>query len=89
VAELAVLVELCLPFVRVGGRMIAQKKAGIDAELRSAGRAISSLGGRLLPVQTYHLPDLGEPRWLVVVEKVAPTPARYPRRTGVPAKKPL
>jgi len=89
VAKLAALAELCLPLVRVGGRMIAQKKAGIDAELRAAGRAITVLGGRLLPVQTYRLPDLAEPRWLVVVEKIRPTPPQYPRRVGVPTKKPL
>jgi len=89
VAELAALAELCLPLVRVGGRMIAQKKVGIDAELRAAGRAITVLGGRLLPVQTYRLPDLAEPRWLVVVEKIRPTPPQYPRRVGVPTKKPL
>lgn len=89
VAELAVLAELCLPFVRVGGRMIAQKKAGIEDELRAAGRAITVLGGRLLPVQTYKLQSLPEPRWLIVVDKVKPTPPQYPRRAGVPAKKPL
>jgi 16S rRNA (guanine527-N7)-methyltransferase len=89
VAELPALVELCLPLVRIGGRLIAQKKAGIEAELNSAGRAVSILGGRLLPVQRYELPGLPEPRLLVIVEKVKATPAPYPRRPGIPEKRPL
>ena len=89
VAELAVLVELCLPCLRVGGLMIAQKKAGIEDELRAAGRAVQVLGGRLRPVIEYELPGAPDPRWLIAIEKVAPTSARYPRRVGVPAKKPL
>ena len=89
VAEMAALAELCLPFARVGGRMIAQKKADIHDELRGARRAIGVLGGRLLPVQAYGLPGLPEPRWLVIVEKVRPTPPQYPRRVGLPARKPL
>lgn len=89
VAQLAALAELCLPLLRVGGLMIAQKSAGIDEELRAAGRAIAILGGGLLPIRRYALPDLPEPRWLVLIEKVRPTPPAYPRRPGLPAKKPL
>ncbi len=89
VAELCTLVELCLPLTRVGGRLIAQKKDGIDDELRAADRAISILGGRLLPLRRYQLPGLTEPRLLVVVEKVVLTPPQYPRRAGVPEKRPL
>jgi 16S rRNA (guanine527-N7)-methyltransferase len=88
VAEMAVLAELCLPFCRVGGLFVAQKKAGILAEMRAATGALEELGGQLQAVVPVHLPGV-EPRQLLVVRKVAATPARYPRRPGMPAKRPL
>ena len=89
VASLAALAELCLPFARVGGRMIAPKKLGIDSEVASASRALQILGGKLDPPVVVRLPIVGEERQLIVVEKVRPTPPAYPRRSGVPAKQPL
>jgi 16S rRNA (guanine527-N7)-methyltransferase len=89
VAPLATLAELCLPFARVGGRFIAQKTRGIDAEIRAAQRAIPLLGGQMVRPIDIVLPIADEPRLLVVIEKVRPTPAPYPRRPGVPAKSPL
>lgn len=88
VAELRVLVELTLPFCRVGGVVIAQKRAGIDEEMRSAARAIDLLGGALGATIPVDLPGV-EPRQLLVLDKVAPTPPRYPRRAGMPEKRPL
>jgi 16S rRNA (guanine527-N7)-methyltransferase len=88
VAELAVLAEYCLPFCRVGGLFVAQKKAGNVAEIKNAQDAVTTLGGRMLPPIAILLPGV-EPRQLVVVEKVCQTPARYPRRPGMPAKRPL
>lgn len=89
VAGLPALVELCLPLARVGGIVVAQKQAGIDEEIRAAGRAISILGGRLRPIVRYDLLDLPDERWLIVVEKIRPSPGAYPRRPGTPAKSPL
>lgn len=89
VGSLATLVELCLPFARVGGRVIAPKKLGIDEEIEAARRAIQIVGGRLLPPVVVRLPVLDEERQLVVVEKVRPTPPAYPRRSGLPAHSPL
>jgi len=89
VADLAVLVEYCLPLCRKGGYLIAQKGAGIDAELARSVSAIHLLGGRLAEVKFLHLPGLTEPRAMVLVEKVEQTPAKYPRRPGMPAKRPL
>ena len=89
VASLATLAELCLPFVKVGGRMIAPKKLGISAEVAGASRAIGELGGRMAEPVVVRLPIVDEERQLLVVEKVRVTPARYPRRPGVPAKTPL
>ena len=88
VAELRVLAEYCLPFCRLGGRFLAPKGAGIERELLAAQAAISKLGGRIVAVEVVELPGV-ERRSLVVIEKIAPTPAQYPRAVGVPAKRPL
>jgi 16S rRNA (guanine527-N7)-methyltransferase len=89
VAELSVLVEYCLPLCRKGGCVIAQKGAAIEEELRGAEAAIDVLGGRLREVKTIQLAGLREPRSLVLIEKLAPTPAGYPRRPGMPKKRPI
>lgn len=88
VAELRVLAEYCLPLCRVGGRFLAPKGAQIGAELATARAAIERLGGRVVGVETVVLPGV-EPRALVIVDKVAATPAQYPRAPGIPAKRPL
>lgn len=89
VADMVVLVEYCLPLCRKGGCLIAQKGADIEAELKAAEEATRLLGGKLREVKVLHLPGFREPRSLVLVEKVAPTPAKYPRRPGMPKKRPL
>jgi 16S rRNA (guanine527-N7)-methyltransferase len=85
-APLPVLVELCLGLVRVGGRLLAQKTEG--EETSAAERAIEVMGGSLTAV---HASPSGARRagTVVVIEKVRPTPAAYPRRPGVPNRKPL
>lgn len=86
-APMATLVELCLPFVRVGGRLLAMKAAA-ELEVRSAMPAIELLGGRLLEIAT--APSAArEHGQVVIVAKIGPTPAAYPRRAGVPVKRPL
>lgn len=89
VDTLATLAEYQLPFCRMGGRAVAMKKGDIAAEVRQAQPAIALLGGRLLDVLSVPLPQLPDRRCLVVLEKVSPTPDRYPRRPGMPAKRPL
>jgi 16S rRNA (guanine527-N7)-methyltransferase len=89
VAVLSVLAEYLLPLVRVGGGMLAMKGESALAEAHAAEKAMRLLGGnikRLLPVT---LPGIADERYLLVVDKVVATPGQYPRRTGVPAKKPL
>jgi 16S rRNA (guanine527-N7)-methyltransferase len=85
-APMPVLVELCLPLVRVGGRLLAQKTAHED--LDGARNAIDRLGGALNSVVATPSAARGAGT-VVVVDKVRPTPAAYPRRPGVPARKPL
>ena len=88
-APLRVLVELALPFCKLGGSLVAHKKGDIAQELDNASNAISLLGGRLSSVLPVSVTGLGDNRALVIVEKVSPTPARYPRRPGIPKKRPL
>jgi len=89
VAPLATLAELTLPFCRLGGRVVAPKKAKVDEEVAQASRALATLGGRLQGVKEITVAGLLEDRALVVLGKVAPTPPQYPRRPGIPAKRPL
>jgi 16S rRNA (guanine527-N7)-methyltransferase len=89
VAELSVLAEYLLPFARVGGQVVAWKGDNIDDEVKAAKGAIGKLGGRLRAVRPVQVPGIELQRHLVVIDKVAPTVAAYPRREGVPAKKPL
>lgn len=88
VAPLPTLLEYMLPFVRVGGIVIAQKGREVDEEIRAADRAMNMLGGRLREVIPVSLPNV-DARHLVVVEKISATPKEYPRRAGVPERNPL
>ncbi len=89
VADLAILVEYCLPLCRVGGRVVAQKGAEISDEAQRASHAIETLGGSLRDIKTIQLPGLRAPRSLVLIDKVDSTPLQYPRRAGMPHKQPL
>lgn len=85
-APMPVLVELCLPLVRVGGRLLAQKTESEDPSI--AERAIDLLGGMLVAV--HRTPSQARHTGTVVeIEKVRATPAAYPRRPGTPTRKPL
>jgi len=89
VAKLDTLAELALPFCTPGGTFIAQKKGEINEEVETAGRAIDILGGCLREIRWVELEELGEGRALVVIDKCSSTPQRYPRRPGIPQKRPL
>ena len=88
-APLPTLVELTLPFCAVGGCFIAQKKGEVDVEIKQAEKAISSLGGSLREVKEIPLEEFSDERRLIVIDKVSTTPYQYPRRPGVPKKRPL
>ena len=89
VAVLPVLAEYLLPLVRVGGYMLAMKGESGPAEAHSAERALRVLGGHLRQLLRVTLPGVAEERYLVVIDKVAATPPGYPRKVGLPAKRPL
>ena len=90
-ARLPVLLEYALSFCRVGGRLAAMKHggSGLDQELAAAANALEVLAGRVTNVYPVELPGLTDNRVVVVVEKQAPTPETYPRRPGMPSKRPL
>jgi len=89
VAILPVLVEYLLPLVRVGGSMLAMKGESGPAEAHSSDHALRVLGGHLRQLVPVTLPGVAEERYLVVIDKVAATPRGYPRKVGIPAKRPL
>ena len=89
VADLRMLCELCLPFVKVGGVFLSMKALDCDAELEGAAHAIKLLGGRVRQVEQYTVPGTDVTRRAVVIEKVAPTLKGYPRRWAKIQSQPL
>jgi 16S rRNA (guanine527-N7)-methyltransferase len=89
VAALPVLSEYCLPFVKVGGWMMALKGPGLDDELSEAQFALNTLGGRFARAETVEIPGRDWSHRIAYIEKVKPTHDKYPRKAGVPAKNPL
>ncbi len=89
VAALPVLCELCLPLVKVGGKMLAMKSANSDGEIQGAGHAAEVLGGRMEWVKDYTIPTTDVVHRVVCVEKVKATPGKYPRRFALIKKQPL
>jgi len=89
VAALPALVELTLPFCRIGGRLIAQKKGEVDQEVNGAEKAIATLGGKLDRIKKIELNEFDDARYLVIIDKIYPTPNKYPRRPGLPKRRPI
>ena len=89
VAPLPTLVELTLPFCAVGGSVVVHKKGDIEEEVKQASGAIDTLGGKLREVRAINLPEFPDRRQLVVIDKVSAPPEQYPRRPGIPKKRPL
>ena len=88
VSALPVLLELCLPLVKVGGQFLAMKGMSYEPELEASQNALKLLGASLKAVKTFEHPSLNGSR-LLIFEKDKATPAQYPRATGLPAKHPL
>ena len=89
VADLRLLAEMCLPFVKVGGRFLAMKSVDCDEELDRAAPAIRTLGGDIAGCYDYTIPHTDVTHRVVIIEKNAPTPAKYPRRWAKMQKAPL
>jgi 16S rRNA (guanine527-N7)-methyltransferase len=89
VGRFTTVAELTLPFLKVGGALLAHRGHEAPSETAAAADALARLGGRAGDPFAYDLPGLDKKRYIVRIDKIAPTPDGYPRREGVPAKKPL
>ncbi len=89
VANLAVLCEYCMPFVKIGGTFIALKSKSYTEELDQAEKAIATFGGVVKEVVTVTLPEVDIDHTLIIIEKVEETPLKYPRKAGKPTKNPI
>lgn len=88
-APLNVLLEYGLPLLKVGGRLLAYKGANVRQELEEAAHALAELGGEALELHQYRLPNSGEMRLIAEIEMVKKIGQKYPRRPGMPSKRPL
>lgn len=88
VARMQVLAELTIPFLTLNGRLIALKASAADQELDQAKHALTTLFAQVIESKDYELPN-GDPRNITIVEKKKETPKKYPRKAGIPNKKPL
>lgn len=89
VAALPVLTEYALPFLQKGGLFLALKGPKVEGEVAACARALELLGGKIRDIKSFVLPVIPEERTMVIMEKVAGTPEKYPRRPGIPARRPL
>ncbi|CDQ18397.1 16S rRNA m(7)G-527 methyltransferase [Halobacillus karajensis] len=89
VARMSVLSELCLPLVAKGGHFMAMKGPNLNDEMADANHAIQTVGGEVLDVRTFELPEEGSERNIAIIEKRRQTPKKYPRKAGTPNKYPI
>ena len=89
VARLNVLSEYCLPLVKVGGLFIAQKGRSYKEETDKGLKAVQSLGGELIGVESVRIPFINQERYFLVIKKIKHTSSKYPRKEGLPQKRPL
>ncbi len=89
VADMSVLLEYCLPMVKVGGFCILYKSGDFKEELENAQKAMDVLGGELAGIEEFVLPETDAGRCLILIRKIKATPDKYPRRSGKPSKSPI
>ncbi len=89
VANLATLAEYLLPFVKLEGYAICMKGPDVDEEIKQSQNAISILGGKIEKVEKFFLPDSDIGRSIILIKKIKTTPAKYPRKAGMPSKEPI
>lgn len=89
VANLSALSEYCIPFVKPGGTFISYKSGEIEGEVRQAGKAVAVLGGKIVNIEKFVLPETDVSRSFVQIEKIKRTPKSYPRKAGTPSRAPI
>ena len=89
VANMATLAEYCLPFIKVGGCLMAYKGPDAEREVEEARKALYLLGGHVEEIREGNLKEFGIDHKVVIIKKVKNTPSKFPRKAGTPAKEPL
>ena len=89
VSSIAVLNELSLPFLKIGGHMVAYKQGDIDREIEASLTGLKLLGGELEQIDELNLPNIKEGRKIVLIKKIGKTPSEFSRKPGFPQKRPL
>lgn len=89
VANLSTLAEYLMPLVKLNGFCISMKGPNIEEEIQQSKKAISMLGGTVEQIEEFQLPRSTMDRNVIVIRKVKPTPAKFPRKSGIPAKEPI
>lgn len=89
VANLPVLLEYLLPFVKLNGICVCMKGANIEEEVKSSKKALKELGGEIEAIDNFKLPGVDATRNIIIVRKIANTPKKYPRKAGTAIKNPI
>ena len=89
VANLSTLAEYLIPLVKIKGKVISMKGSTVDEEIENSRKAINVLGGRILGIDEFDLPDSDIKRNIIIIEKIRNTSNKYPRKAGTPAKDPI
>lgn len=89
VANLPVLLEYLLPFVKLGGKCICMKGINIEEEINNSKKALEELGGEIEEIKKLQLPNTDATRNIIIVRKIANTPKKYPRKAGTASKSPI
>lgn len=89
VANLATLSEYLIPFVKKEGKCICMKGSNVEEELENSKKAIQILGGKIIKMDSFFLPQTEIKRNIIVIKKIERTPVKYPRKPGLPAKEPI
>ena len=88
-AKLPILLELCLPFIKVGGIFIALKGPEGQSELKASQYALDLLGGKTVDIKEFNLKETNDQRTIIIFKKIFSTPNKYPRKAGIPQKRML
>lgn len=89
VANLPVLLEYLLPFVKLGGKCICMKGINIEEEINNSKKALEELGGEIEEIKKLQLPNTDATRNIIIIRKIANTPKKYPRKAGTASKSPI
>ena len=89
VANMSTLSEYLIPFVKIGGKVLAMKGDKAEEELEEAKKAIKLLGGKVENIDNFYLPNSDIKRSIIIIKKIEKTEMKFPRKPGMPAKEPI